>query len=148
MVDFLLFVCCCCFFFKDGSEPILETLFLLLDRAALRESSLFHRALLVQCVNAFPGRCWRLVEDFSGAAFCVACVAAQSVSVSSFQLWRRVLFKTMAPWLGLDHLRVCCGQFSSLLQLQLRIHTPSTFSASSSNSDFSACSVWRERRGT
>ena len=101
-----------------------------------------------QYVNSPQGSSLTLVVDnFSAAVFSVACVAAQSVSVSSFQLWRRVLFKKVPPWLVMDHLRVCCGHFSFVFLLQVRIHSPSTFSASSSNTDFSACSVRRKRRG-
>ena len=71
---------------------------------------------------------------------------ALSVSVSAFQLWRRVLFKKMVCWLCLDHLSVCCGHLFSFFHLQLRLHTSSSFSASPFNTDFPACSVWRKRR--
>ena len=98
-----------------------------------------------QYVNSPQGSSLTLVVD-KIAVFSVACVEAQSVSVSSLQLWRRDLFKKMPPWLVMDHLRVCCGHFSFVFLLQVRIHSPSTFSASSSNTDFSACSERRKRR--
>ena len=88
-----------------------------------------------------------LVEDFSGLFFSVACVSAQLVCVSSFFSWRRALFKKVVLWLGLDHLRVFCGHFFFLVQLELRLHTLSSFSAPPFNTDFSACSVRRKRRG-
>ena len=103
---------------------LLETLCLLIVKFFARafffcESILVHLSFF-SVRDLFSRVSWRLgCRSFSGAVFSVACVAPQSVSVSSFQLWRRVLFMKMVFWLGLDHLRVCCGLFSFLFHLQV-----------------------------
>ena len=79
-----------------------------------------------QCLVSCQGRSWNLVcrRLFWCTFHCCFCGGAIGLCVF-ISVVAQSSFKKIVLCLLFDHLRVCCGHFSFLFQLQLQIHTPS-----------------------
>ena len=130
------------------SEIFLETLCFFLDRAPLCESSLLHHAGLFAVRDLFLRN---VVVIFLSKIFLVLFLCC----LCGVEIVFCVCVSVVAP--------SCCQEDGSLawfepleillwspfcfFLLELRLHTPCIFSTSPFNTDFSACSVRRKRRG-